>query len=232
MRPITGADITDFYASGDDLLILTADGEFAHIDGDGAAYDFVTAANGETVQILLERRTITDGEWFPDALDDDGNLDGDAANGMADIINQDGILPGRAMRAVAAGKAWEKSEQATNDLAAARAAAVAEVAAYAGSQSAAARLLGLDQSTVNKLVKKANRSKSFTLISAAPGDTVPGYELADPSCPEVPGLLEHPGVLAFLDLHGYGPDAPDELMYLITDVNQIPAGFPTMTVRI
>lgn len=172
MRPITGADITDFYASGDDLLVLTADGEFAHIDGDGAAYDFVTAANGESVQILLERRTITDGEWFPDALDDDGNLIPAFAEEMAAIINNDGILPGRAMRAVAAGKAWEKSEQATNALAAARAAAVAEVAAYAGSQSAAARLLGLDQSTVNKLVKKANRA-TVGARATVPADSIP-----------------------------------------------------------
>lgn len=242
MRPITGTDITDFYASRWDLLVLTADGEFDHLDNDAidagsyddraTAYDFVNTVNGTQVQVLLERRTISDGDWFPDALNDDGSLDGDAADQMAEIINSDGILPSRAMKAVEAGKRWEQSERDTNNLAAARAAAVAEVAAYAGSQSAAGRLLGLDQSTVNKLVKKANRTKSFTLISAAPGDIVPGHELADPQCPEVPGLLEHPGVRAFLDLHGYGPDQPDELMYLITDTSQIPDGFPTMTVRI
>lgn len=156
MRPLTGTDILDFYASRSDLLVLTADGEYAHLDGEGSAYEY-TEIDGNEVQILLERRTITDGEWFADALDDNGNLTPETASEMADIITQDGILPSRAMKAVEAGKAWTASEQETNRLAIARAAAVAEVAAYAGSQSAAARILGLDPSTVNKLIRKASR---------------------------------------------------------------------------
>lgn len=175
MRPITGADILDFYSSRSDLLALTADGEYAHLEADdivsssyddrrATAYDFVTTADGAEVQILLARATIIEGEWFADALDDDGTLTPDTAVEMADIINSDGILPSRAAKAVEAGKAWEQSEKETNSLALARAFAVAEVAAYAGSQSAAARLLGLDQSTVNKLVKKAMAAEVVTPI--------------------------------------------------------------------
>lgn len=161
MRPITGTDILNFHTSGDDLLVLTANGEFAHIDGEGNAYDYIQTDEGE-VQILLERTTITDGEFFPDALDEDGDLNPAIADEMAAIINADGILPGRVWKATEAGKAWEKAEQDTHRLAADRAAAVAEVAAFAGSQSAAARLLRLDQSTVNKLVKKANAAHHRT----------------------------------------------------------------------
>lgn len=74
---------------------------------------------------------------------------------------------------------------------------------------------------------------TVTLISAAPGDHVPGHELADPDCPEVPGLMERPEVESFFAEHGYGPDEPDELMYLVTDDDaEIPSGFPTLTVEI
>lgn len=231
MRPLTGTDIIDFRNSRYDLLVLTAAGEFSHIDGEGSAYDFIETDDGEA-QILLEARAIAEGEWFPDALNDDGTLDISVADEMAAIITNDGILPSRALKAADAGTAWAESERTTNELAKARALAVAEVAAYAGSQTAAARILGLDQSTVNKLVRKANSPKPYTLISAAPGDDVPGHELGDPDCPEVPGLLDHPGVRVFLDLHGYGPDEPNELMYLITGTDGIPAGHPTFTVRL
>ena len=51
---------------------------------------------------------------------------------------------------------WEQADAAAKSIAAERARRVAEVVAYAGGkQSAAAHLLGLDQSTVSKLVKKA-----------------------------------------------------------------------------
>lgn len=155
MRPITGTDILDFYASRTNLLVLTADGAFDHIDGEGTAYTFITSDDDTEVQVLLERSTITDGDWFEDALDDDGNLNPDVADEMAAIINADGILPSRVLKAVDAGKAWEKADQAARDGALKRAAAVAEVVAYCGgNQTAAGRHLGLDQSTVNKLVKK------------------------------------------------------------------------------
>lgn len=74
----------------------------------------------------------------------------------------------------------------------------------------------------------------YTLVSAHPGDRVPGHELADPDCPEVPDLLEQDEVTAFFAAQGYGPDEPDELMYLVTEdqTAEIPDGFPALTVRI
>jgi hypothetical protein len=182
MRPITGTDIIDFHASGYDLLVLTADGEYAHIDIDEVhqtysgprpeSYNYVETDKGQ-VQVLLTTSDITDGEWFPDALDDSGDLIPSVADEMARIVTNDGILPSRALKAVEAGKAWRASEQETNRRAAARAAAVAEVAAYAGSQSAAAIVLGLDQSTVNKLVKKAKRTAEVGDRITVPAHAVP-----------------------------------------------------------
>lgn len=53
-------------------------------------------------------------------------------------------------------EAWRRDEQAAQDSAYRRAAAVSSVVqACGGNQSEAARRLGLDQSTVNKLVRKA-----------------------------------------------------------------------------
>ncbi|MFJ5952568.1 hypothetical protein [Streptomyces noursei] len=165
MRPITCADIIDFHSGRGDLLVLTSNGEFTSIDyskvvgssyqdNRATAYDFVTLDDDTEVQvqILLERTTIDEGEWFPDALDDHGDLIPAVADEMANIINNDGILPSRCLKAVEAGEAWKKG---TNLLALERAKAVAEVVAYCGgNQSKAGRLLGMDQSTVNKLVKK------------------------------------------------------------------------------
>jgi hypothetical protein len=74
---------------------------------------------------------------------------------------------------------------------------------------------------------------TVTLISALAGDRVPGTELADPECPQFPGLEDRPEVKAFFAENNYGSDEPDELMYLVTDMDQeIPAGFPTLTVRL
>ncbi|WP_031030032.1 MULTISPECIES: hypothetical protein [unclassified Streptomyces] len=169
MRPITGTDIIDFYNTRYDLLVLTPNGEFDHIDRDSVtssnyddgrvtAYDFVTTEGGE-VQVLLERGTVEEGDWFPDALTDEGDLIPSVADEMADIINQDGILPSRARKAIHAGKAWKAADEAAQQAAAGRAAAVVEVVAYCGgNQSKAGRLLGLDQSTVNKLVAKHRRA--------------------------------------------------------------------------
>lgn len=167
MRPITGADIIDFHNTRHDLLVLTSDGEFDHIDYSDVthslvqenradAYSFITTKDAREVQVLLERSTIDDGEWFPDALNDSADLIPAVADEMADIINNDDILPSRAMKAVEAGKEWKRAEEKANQLASQRAQAVAEVVAYCGgNQSQAARILQLDQSTVNKLVKKA-----------------------------------------------------------------------------
>lgn len=72
-----------------------------------------------------------------------------------------------------------------------------------------------------------------TLISAAPGDRVPGHELTDPDCPAIPGLNDRPEIRAFLAEHGYGPDEPDELMYLVLDDDaEIPSGLPTLHVQL
>jgi len=75
---------------------------------------------------------------------------------------------------------------------------------------------------------------AVTLVSANPGDRVPGHELGDPDCPDVPGLTDNHEVQAFFTEHGYGPDQPDELMYLVPqdNVDDIPDGFPTLTVHI
>lgn len=72
------------------------------------------------------------------------------------------------------------------------------------------------------------------LISAAPGDRVPGHELADPECPQVPGLLERSDVTRWLASVGYGPDSDDELVYLLTeqDPGSVPPGFPHLTVTL
>ncbi|MEU3656460.1 hypothetical protein AB0E67_27365 [Streptomyces sp. NPDC032161] len=159
MRPITGTDIINFYNGRNDLLVLTADGDFNYIDGQGSAYEFLTTDDDDEVQILLERSTVEDGEWFPDALNNDGDLIPAVADEMADIINSDGILPSRALKAIHAGEDWKKADKAAQESAARRAAAVAEVVAYCGgNQSKAGRVLGLDQSTVNKLVKKAQKA--------------------------------------------------------------------------
>ncbi|MFH9692621.1 hypothetical protein [Streptomyces globisporus] len=169
MRPIAGTDIIDFYNTRYDLLVLTGNGEFDHIDfdavtsssyddGRATAYDYVTTEDGE-VQVLLERSTVEEGDWFPDALTDEGGLIPSAADEMAAIINQDGILPSRARKAIHAGEAWKAADEAAHQAASDRAAAVVEVVAYCGgNQSKAGRLLGLDQSTVNKLVAKHRRA--------------------------------------------------------------------------
>ncbi|MEU2098647.1 hypothetical protein ABZ741_21540 [Streptomyces globisporus] len=170
MRPITGADIIDFYNSRDDLLVLTSEGEFTTIDysacvsspyqdNRATAYDYIALDDDTQVQVMMERSTIDEGEFFPDALTDEGDLMPSVADEMADIINNDGILPGRAMKAIEAGKDWKETAEEADRLAMKRAIAVAEVVAYCGgNQSAAGRILSLDQSTVNKLVKKAART--------------------------------------------------------------------------
>jgi hypothetical protein len=72
------------------------------------------------------------------------------------------------------------------------------------------------------------------LVSATPGDHVPGRELADPDCPEFPGLLERPDVTAWLDAIPYNSDHPDALVYLVIDDDpgMIPTGFEYMTVAL
>lgn len=236
MRPITGTDIITFHKSGEDLLALTTGGQFTHLDeGDiaSSSYDYATTTDGAEVQILLQRDTITGGDWFDDALDDNGNLIPSVADEMADIINNDGILPSRVLGAQAANQQWKQAEDEAARRAAVRAHAVANVVAFAGdNQSQAARLLGLDQSTVNKLVKKS-RGRTVAIVSASSGDLVPGVELGDPEADVPEGLEERPEVVEFMAANSYDADHPDELMYLVTadDFDDIPDGFPTLIVR-
>ncbi|MEW1552317.1 hypothetical protein [Streptomyces tsukubensis] len=72
------------------------------------------------------------------------------------------------------------------------------------------------------------------LISAAPGDVVPGHELADPHCPDIPGLLDRPEVRAFFAQVGYGPDEENELVYLLReeDPGLIPARAEYLTITV
>jgi|GEM_PF-4613863 len=166
MRQLTAADITDFHASRYDLLVLTTDGEYAHLDESSidtssyddhraTAYDYCRTHDGDEVQILLARTTIEEGDWIPDALDDDGNLLPAAAAEMANMITVDGILPSRVRKAQAAGQRWTAQAAAADAAALDRAHAVADVVAITGgNQSYAARALGLNQSTVNRLLKK------------------------------------------------------------------------------
>ena len=162
MRLLTGVDIIDFYNGRDDLLAITQHGEFVTLDesdltGSTDAYGATTTSDDVEITVLLKRETIDEGEWFADALDEDGDLTPDAAAEMAAVINNDAGLHTRVavdeIREATA--AWEASATETNRLAAQRASLIARFAQQCGSQSAAARLLDLDQSTVNKLVAKA-----------------------------------------------------------------------------
>lgn len=90
-------------------------------------------------------------------------------------------------------------------------------------------LTGIARTTVDRIVED---SMTITLVSAQTGDSAPGYELADPDCPDIPGLLERVDVQEFMDANGYGPDDPDELMYVVTDDSNISDGYPTLTIRL
>jgi hypothetical protein len=161
MRAITGTDITDFHNGNADLLALTAEGHFTTLDhndfphGTPDTYDFATTHDGTEVQALLHRTTIDDEDWFPDALDDHGHLNPDTADEMAHIINSDGILPARTLKAKNADTAWRQATETATLRAAERATAIADIVDLTGNQSETARLLGLDQSTVNKIVQRS-----------------------------------------------------------------------------
>jgi hypothetical protein len=254
MRPITATDIIEFHNSGAELLVLdSSTGKFEFIEApwppsrpEASAYDYITlkdefmttegdliTENEREVQILLTREMVTDGDWFPDALDEDGYLIPSVADEMAAIINADGILPSRVLGARNAEEEWKAAAAEADRKAGARAHQVATVVAFCGdNQSEAARQLGIDQSTVNKLVKKSTM-RTVALVSAAPGDRVPGRELGDPECPEIPGLMDRPEVKSFFTEHDYDADHDDELMYLVTagEIDMIPDGFPCLIVR-
>lgn len=182
MRLLTGADILAFHTSGNDLLAISTSGEFVHhdaadLDGRTDSYSYATTDGGDEVQILLEASTIKDGDWFPGALDEDGDLIPMVADEMAAIINSDAGLHTRLQveEIREATTAWEDSTRETNRLSDDRARRIAAFVKHCGgNQSAAARLLGLDQSTVNKLVRKANRAAATVGARiTVPADSIP-----------------------------------------------------------
>jgi hypothetical protein len=73
----------------------------------------------------------------------------------------------------------------------------------------------------------------IALVSAHPGDLVPGYELADPNRPFIPGLEERGDVQTFLSEQGYGDD-PEVLAYLVPGdkVREISDGLDRLIVKI
>lgn len=80
--------------------------------------------------------------------------------------------------------------------------------------------------------KDDTQSRTVTLISANVGDQVPGVELGDPACPNIPGLMDNPQVKQFMADHHYDANHENELMYLVTDESDIPNGFPTLTITL
>lgn len=78
-------------------------------------------------------------------------------------------------------------------------------------------------------------SEAIYLVSTRwPGPDVPGHELADPECPEYPGLLDRPEVERFMQEQGYGVENPDELMFLVReeDPGSIPRGLPVLKLEV
>lgn len=172
---LTAQTISAFYIATDQVCakyLALVDGNITYLtddliaDGTPEAYSYVTTASDTEAQILLDVDTILDGNWFPDALDEDGNLRPEVAAEMADIINADAGLDVAAAVAEAAEAAQtaEREAQAAQASALTRARSVLRVVELCGgNQSEAARQLGIDQSTVNKLVQKAKATSKVAL---------------------------------------------------------------------
>lgn len=165
MLPITGADIISFYNSGRDLLAVYPNGILAHLDSadvkirDGyhvAKREYVTTPDGQKeIFVLLDRSVIEGAPGFREALDDTGALRPSDADDIAQFILDDRVL---AVEDATLG--WQRSVETANANALKRARAVAMVVACCGNnQSEASRRLNMDQSTVNKLVKKAKAAE-------------------------------------------------------------------------
>lgn len=161
MRPVTAADLAEFWDSKADYLAadLTG-GDLLHLDteafeGNPVAYDRATTEDRE-VLVLCEHRALGDGEWFPDLLDDAGDPRPEVLAEAAAIITRDGLLEQAMRTAVSAAEQWQVADQDAQEAAMRRARAVVDVVDLCGgSQSEAGRLLGLDQSRINRLVNKA-----------------------------------------------------------------------------
>lgn len=167
MRLLTGADIIDFYEGSYDLLVLDAAGDFTTLEIDNIAPEYVAynevknpdevvTDDGEAVTLLVTRSEIKGGHRFPDALDDDGALQPAAAQEMADLVNADrGVSLMVAVQEAREATADAEEAQAEADRRSLRRAQAVQRASDLSSQSHVAKALGLDQSTVNKLVQKA-----------------------------------------------------------------------------
>ncbi|RZD62907.1 hypothetical protein C0Q58_14280 [Streptomyces albidoflavus] len=184
MRLLTGADLTAFYNDTNaDMLVLFLDkaDEDASLEGtpfglldyndiqtptftrpeDLNTEEPIATSDGVRAKILVERATIEDDTWWEDAIADDGTLAPDTARELADTLNHatglDQIIAVHEARTAAT--EWEKARAKADQLALRRAQAVTEVARLQG-QTMAGRTLGLDQSTVNKLVRKARAAEA------------------------------------------------------------------------
>lgn len=76
-------------------------------------------------------------------------------------------------------------------------------------------------------------TKRYTLISAATNNRtpgVPGVKVSDPDCPI--NIHDHPGAVAWAEAQGWGLDDPDELVYVLDDEEEAPAGFPLYRIEV
>jgi hypothetical protein len=166
MKALAATDILDFYADRSARYLAIENGSYAHLDADDIAdgsplsYSYVTTGRGTEAYILLDRDTISEGDWFP--LDEDGTLSPQTAAEMADIISADAgfALTMAVERAQEMATVAEQTAREAQAAAFARAAAVARVVSLCGgNQSEAARRLGIDQSRVSRLAAKASTLK-------------------------------------------------------------------------
>jgi prevent-host-death family protein len=71
---------------------------------------------------------------------------------------------------------------------------------------------------------------TITLVSANPGDVIDGVEISDPACPfewtDLPKAAKD-----WATGQGYGPDAEDELIYVVTEGAEVPTGFPVFLIE-
>lgn len=166
MRPITADDLQEFWDSGTDYLaadLAAADDFLLHLDteafsGHPVAYDHAETEDGREVLILCDRTALDSGEWFPDLLDEDGVPRPNVLAAAAENITSDGLLEAALRNASTAAEEWAQRTLAADEAALHRARAVAHIVdLVGGSQSEAARLLGINQSRVNRLVKKSRQ---------------------------------------------------------------------------
>lgn len=70
---------------------------------------------------------------------------------------------------------------------------------------------------------------SITLVSATQGDIVPGVEISDPDSPIEWADLDD-AARQWAEQQGYGDD-DSELLYVLTEGQEPPDGFPTLTIE-